>query len=219
MRFLTFRRCVSGWLTALVLLAVACGPSSTATQPPTPIPAPTTIPTPTPHPSVTLRLNWVKAELAEDVPGFNRGELFGIYIVTNEEKATQGRIPRTGVYGSYVNNTQQSVGLLLFDSSEVGSKLKLYLALWEQDGACLSDYLSGAVPAVLAASSGGLTEIALGVLVSQEVNDARKSGCTSDDLLGEYEEVWFTVDLRGEGTHEVDSTNGNITLNFTIEVR
>ena len=64
-----------------------------------------------------------------------------------------------------------------------------------------------------------MTEIALGVLVSQEVNDARKSGCTSDDLLGEYEEVWFTVDLWGEGTHEVDSTNGNITLNFTIEVR
>ena len=106
------------------------------TASPTPIPAPTTMPTPTPHPSVTLRLNWVKAELAEDVPGFNRGELFGIYIVTNEEKATQGRIPRTGVYGSYVNNTQQSVGLLLFDSSEVGSKLKFYLALWEQDGAC-----------------------------------------------------------------------------------
>jgi len=210
MRFFTYRRSVSGCLTALVLLAVACGPSSTAIQPPTPIP------TPTPHPSVTLRLNWVKAELAEDVPGFNRGELFGIYIATDGENATQGRIPRTGHYGLYVNNTQQSVGLLLFDSSEVGSKLKLYLALWEQDGACLSDYLSVAVPAVLAVSSGGLTEIALGTLMSNEV---MKSGCTSDDLLGEYEEVWFMVDRWGEGTHEVFSANGNITLNFTIEVR
>lgn len=123
------------------------------------------------------------------------------------------------MYGSYVNNTQQSVGRLLFDSSELGSKLKLYLALWEQDGACLSDYLSRAVPATLAASNGGLTEIALGTLMSNEVNDARRSGCTSDDLLGEYEEVWFVVDRWGEGTHEVDSTNGNIALNFTIEVR
>jgi len=213
MRFFTYRRSVPGWLTALVLLAVACGPSSTATQPPT------LVPTPTPHPSVTLRLNWVKAKLAEDIPGFNRGELFGIYIVTDEEKATQGRIPRTGVYGLYKNNTQQSVGLLLFDSSEVGSKLKLYFALWEQDGACMADLLIGAVPAVLAASSGGLTEIALGVLMSQQVNDARKSGCTSDDLLGEYEDVWFTVDRWGEGTHEVDSADGNVTLNFTIQVR
>ena len=218
---------VGGLLFVLGVASCAGGPPSAVTPSPSaptatpvPTPTPTPVPTPTPRPPLVLRLNWIKVGEAEDFAGVNRAELYGFYVVSDKQTTEPGRFPRASHYGSYVNGTKQNVSLILFESRQVGPILKLYMAVWEQDGDCLEGRLVEALEPGIALLAGA--DLTLGIvasLVAQVVNEARASGCTTDDFLGEYEEIWFESEGWGEGTHEVISTNGNITFNFTIRRR
>ena len=207
----------------LCLLLAGCqgdfsSPSAPGRSVPAPRPTATFTPTPTPLPPIALRLNWVKADEAEDVQGFSAGELFGLFVVTDGKKTQSGRFPPTGVYGSYRNSSTQQVGQLLFHSPKASDALRLYLALWEQDG-CLGDYLAIAVT-LLNLGTGGLAEGIISSIIAEKVEEARASAgptCDQDDQLGAYEKVWSKADQWGVGTHEVRSANDNVTFNFTIE--
>ena len=82
----------------------------------------------------------------------------------------------------------------------------------------MGDYLIKALPVIVGLGSSGLGQAAFGAAFSQVTSEARASGCTSDDLLGEYEQVWFASGHWGAGEHEEASSNGNVTLNFTIQL-
>lgn len=164
--------------------------------------------------------------VAEDFPGINAAELFGFYVVTDGTKTESGRFPPEGVYGPYRNNTRQDIDLELFRSPRAGRALKLYLALWEQDG-CLGDYVAVALR-VLNVANFNLLDFATGALAedvfSSALSDIVEEGraevtCGLDDELGEYEHLWLAADRWGMGTHTVESGDGNVTFNFEIETR
>ena len=92
----------------------------------------------------------------------------------------------------------------------------MYVGLWEEDGPCLGDHLLRVLPDIVPLLAGDLTAIVQ--LITRETEEAEASGCTLDDLLGVYEEVWFASERWGVGEHEEASTNGNVTLNFTIQL-
>lgn len=168
----------------------------------------------------------MSAALAEDFPGINAAELFGFYVVTDGTTTESGRFPPEGVYGPYRNNARQDIDLELFRSPRVGRALKLYLALWEQDG-CLGDYVAVALR-VLSVANFNLLDFATGVLAedvfSSALGDIVEEGraevtCGLDDELGEYEHLWLAADRWGVGTHTVESDEGGVTFNFKIEMR